>query len=90
MSHAVVLQVKLQSQSPEEAERMLKEMVVPTAKAQAGFESGIWMRSSDNSGMGVVVFDTVENADAAVPVLKPPAGGPELISSTVYEVGAQA
>jgi len=91
MSHAVVLQVKLlQNETPEEAERMLKEMVVPTAKAQTGFQSGIWMRSSDNSGMGVVVFDTVEHADAAVSVLKPPPGGPELMSSTVYEVGAQA
>jgi len=69
---------------------MLKELVVPTAKAQSGFQNGIWMRSSDHSGMGVVVFDTAEHADAAVSALKPPPGGPELMSSTVYEVGAQA
>ncbi len=69
---------------------MLKEMVIPTAKAQAGFQSGIWMRSSDNSGIGVVVFDTEEHAEAAMSALKPPPGGPELMSSTVYEVGATA
>ena len=91
MPHAVVLQVKLlQDESPEEAERMLKELVVPTAKAQSGFQSGIWMRSSDNSGMGVVVFETAEQAEAAMSALKPPPGGPELMSSTVYEIGAQA
>jgi hypothetical protein len=90
MSHAVVLQVKLLEENFEEAERMLKEMVVPNAKAQSGFQKGIWMRSADHSGLGVVVFDSAENAEAAVSALKPPPGGPELISSTVYEVGAQA
>jgi hypothetical protein len=91
MSHAVVLRVKLlEGESPGEAERMLKDLVVPAAKAQSGFQNGIWMRSSDNTGMGVVVFDTEEHADAATSALKPPPGGPELISSTVYEVGAQA
>jgi hypothetical protein len=41
--------------------------------------------------MGVIVFDTAENAAAAQEVLKPPAGaGPELISSELYEVGARA
>jgi hypothetical protein len=90
MSHAVVLQVKLAGGSPEEAEQMLKEVVVPNAKAQSGFQKGIWMRTPDNSGMGVVLFDTEKNAEAAVSALKPPPGGPELLSSTVYEVGAEA
>jgi hypothetical protein len=90
MSHAVVLQVKLLEEDAEEGERMLKELVVPNAKAQSGFEKGIWMRSAENKGLGVVVFDTAENAEAAMSALKPPPGGPELISSTVYEVGAEA
>jgi len=90
MSHAVVLQVKLAEGSAEEAERMLKELVIPNAKAQSGYQKGIWMRSADNSGLGVVVFDTAENAEAALSALKPPPGGPVLISSTVYEVGAEA
>jgi hypothetical protein len=90
MSHAVVLQVKLAGGTDEDAQQMLRELVVPNAKAQPGFEKGIWMRSAENAGLGVVVFDTAENAEAAVSALKPPPGGPELISSTVYEVGAQA
>lgn len=90
MSHAVVLQVKLPEGSAEDGDRMLKEQVIPNAKAQPGFQKGIWMRSTDSQGLGIVVFDTAENAEAAVSVLKPPAGGPVLVSSTVYEVGAEA
>ena len=91
MSHAVVLQVKLLSgEDPDAAERMLNEIVVPTAKAQSGFQKGTWMRSTDNTGMGVVLFDTAENVEAAMSTLKPPPGGPELVSCTVYQVGAEA
>jgi hypothetical protein len=90
MSHAVVLQVNLSNGTEEEAEQMLKELVVPNAKAQSGFEKGIWMRSAENAGLGVVVFDTQANAEAAASALKPPPGGPELIASTIYEVGAEA
>ena len=90
MSHAVVLQVKLQEASAEDSQRMLDELVVPSAKAQPGFQRGIWMRSADNTGYGVVLFDSEANASAAVSNLKPPPGGPELISSTVCEVGAEA
>ena len=90
MPHAVVLQVKLPESPPEEAEQMLKEIVIPTAKAQSGFQKGIWMRAADNAGMGVVLFDTQKNAESAVSALKPPPGGPELLSTTVYEVGAEA
>jgi hypothetical protein len=48
------------------------------------------MRSADNAGMGIVVFDTAQNASAAQSALKPPPGGPVLISNTVYEVAAEA
>jgi hypothetical protein len=90
MAHAVVLQVKLPpSDSPEEGLTMLKDFVVPQAQAVTGFQHGIWMHDGLN-GMGVVVFDTAENAAAAVDQLKPPPGGPELVSGVVYEVGAEA
>ena len=90
MSHAVVLQVQLPADDPEADERMLKEMVIPQAKAQPGFEKGIWMRSADGTGMGIAVFANEEAATAAADVLKPPPGGPPLLSSTLYEVGAEA
>lgn len=92
MPYSVVMRVKLPQITPEEDERMLREMVIPHAKQQPGFASGTWMRNSQNQseGLGVVVFETEDNARAAAEVLKPPPGGPELVSVDVYEVGAQA
>ncbi len=90
MAHAVIMQVKLSDGgNSEEGRRMLEEMVIPHAKSQAGFESGIWL-NSDGNGTGVVVFDSEEHARAAQETLKPPPGGPELVSSVIAEVGAQA
>ncbi len=68
---------------------MLEEVVVPNAKSQPGFQSGTWMNSGGN-GMGVAVFDSAEHATAAQEALKPPPGGPELVSTAIYEVGATA
>ena len=90
MAHAVVVQVLLpEGGEPEEGIRMLNEQVIPNAKAQAGFQRGIWMSEGVN-GMGIIVFDTAENAATAQEALKPPPGGPQLVSSTVYLVGAEA
>jgi len=89
---AVVMHVKLpEGVSPEDDIAMLRDFVVPLAKAQAGFKNGTWARNGKGHGMGVIVFDTAENAAAAQDVLKPPGGqGPELISSDLYEMGGQA
>jgi hypothetical protein len=90
MAHAVVMQVKLdQDVGPDEGKRMLEEIVVPLAKAQAGFQNGIWLHDGKGTGRGVIVFDTPENAASAQGALEPPPGGPELVSSEIYEVGAQ-
>jgi hypothetical protein len=91
MAHALVMQVKLApAGTPEEADAMLKEIVVPLAKSQAGFQSGTWLHDGEGSGSAVLVFDTAENAEAAKGVLKPPPGGPELVSSAVHVVAAEA
>jgi hypothetical protein len=92
MAHAVVMQVQLsKDDEPEAAVKMLTEMVIPNAKAQTGFQSGTWMRNEETAlGTGVVLFDTEENAKAAQKNLKPPEGGPELISSSVCIVGGTA
>lgn len=69
---------------------MLNEIVVPQATALAGFQSGTWMNARGN-GMGVVVFDTEQNANEAQMYLQPPDGAPTtFVSSSVTEVGAQA
>ena len=91
MAHAIVMQVKLpQERSPDDAQRMLEEVVIPLAKSQVGFENGTWLHDGKGSGMGVIVFATAENAESAQAVLKPPPGGPEMVSSELYEVGGQA
>ncbi len=91
MSHAVVMQVKLpEGVSPEERERVLNEQIIPNAKKQSGFQKGVWMRSADNTGVGMVVFDTDEHARAAVSNLQPPPGGPVVTSCAVYEIRAEA
>lgn len=91
MAHAVVMQVKLdQDVSPDEGQRMLEEVVMPLAKSQAGFENGTWLHDGKGNGMGVIVFATAENAESAQAALKPPPGGPELVSIEHYEVGGQA
>jgi hypothetical protein len=91
MSHAVVINVNLPGEgTPEDGLKMLNEMVIPQARAQQGFQSGTWM-NDHGKGMGVVLFDTEENANAAKQQLRPPVGTPTtFVSSSVYEVGAQA
>jgi hypothetical protein len=91
MSHAVVINVNLPVDgTPEEGLKMLNEMVIPQARSQEGFQNGTWM-NDHGKGMGVVVFDTEEHADAAQKNLRPPVGIPTtFVSSSVYEVGAQA
>lgn len=90
MAHAVVVQVKLaEGGRTEEGRRMLEEVVVPNARSQPGFKSGIWMNNGED-GRAVVVFGSEEQARAALDNLKPPPGGPTLVSSELFEVGAEA
>ena len=92
MPFAVMFHVTLPQGTPEEDQKMLDELVVPAAKAQAGFVRGVWMRkTADTSyGVGVVVFDSEQQAKAASEALRPPPGGPELNSVDIFEVGALA
>lgn len=90
MAHAVVIEVKLpEGGRSEEGRQMLDEVVVPNAKSQPGFKSGIWMNNGE-AGRAVVVFDSEDHARSALDVLKPPPGGPTLVSSEVFEVAVQA
>jgi hypothetical protein len=91
MSHAVVINVNLPALGTlEEGLKMLNEIVIPQARSQEGFQSGTWMNDHGN-GLGVVVFDTEEHANAAQQNLKPPVGtATTFVSSTVYQVDAQA
>jgi hypothetical protein len=43
---------------------VLREQLVPRVKQAPGFVKAYWLRSRDNHGMSVVVFETEETAEA--------------------------
>jgi hypothetical protein len=90
---AWALAVTVSLEGTERSEQMLREQIVPTIKQQAGFQSGTWMRSNDGTkGMGVVLYDTQANAEAAraaLPQARPP-GAPPVTNSDLFEVLVQA
>ena len=93
--HGVIVQVKIDSNHEEEAERMLHEAVVPAAKGLAGFTSGTWLRALEgDGGRGVLLFESEEAARAAVERIRsegPPPGVPVTLETVdAYEVLAQA
>jgi hypothetical protein len=92
--HAVVVQVSIGAGRGEEATNMLREEVVPGAREQPGFVSGTWIRhSSGERGMGIVLFESQEAAEATAQVIRsqPAEGLPVTRESVeVYEVLAQA
>jgi hypothetical protein len=89
MAHAIVMQVNL-VEDPVEGLKMLDEVVVPRAKAQPGFQRGMWLHNEARTGTGVIVFDTEEHASAAMEVMQPPPGGPIVINCAVFEIAREA
>jgi hypothetical protein len=89
--YALVVTVSLEG--AQDGEEMLRQQVIPAVKQQAGFLSGTWSRSEDgNNGMGIVLFDTKDNAKAAeqgTPRVRPE-GAPAITGSSVHEVVGQA
>ncbi len=92
--YGVVNEVEIDSSRADEAEKLLNEFVVPTAKALAGFGSGKWLRSLDGKqGRGVLLFESEAAARAAVEEIRqgPPPGAPVTVKHiAVYEVLAEA
>ena len=90
MTHAVVMQVKLDPDSDiEHRHSILNDFVVPAAKALPGFQKGIWMNDGAGIGTCVVVFETEDHAKSAVVPLTP-VGGPQVVSNGVHEVEIEA
>ena len=93
--HGVIVQVTIDASGEEEARKMLHEVVVPQAKALAGFAGGTWLRALDgDGGRGVLLFESEEAARAAVERIRsegPPPGAPATLESVEpFEVLAQA
>jgi hypothetical protein len=95
MPYAFVAHVSFhEGTDPDFAQKMLEGEVVPFVKSQAGFQKGIWARNVDGkSGIGTAVFDTEANAKAAGEAIRAqprPAQAPQITSTGVYEVVAEA
>jgi hypothetical protein len=93
--HGVIVQVKIDPNREEEARKMLREVVVPSAKGLAGFASGSWLRAlQGDRGMSVLLFESEEAAQAAVEEIRsqgPPQGVPVTLEAVdAYAVLAQA
>ena len=93
MAHAFVAHVALEGRTAEEGQRLLNERIVPAVKQHPGFQRGLWLRSRDGStGMGIIVFDTEENAQAwrdGMAAVRP-AEAPPITGSEIFEVSVQA
>lgn len=92
--YAVLVTVDLEAARADESKKLLDETTIPAAKSLTGFARGVWLRSGDNSnGRGVMLFDSEENATAAVAAAKqgPPPGGPVSVRSVeTFEVLGEA
>jgi hypothetical protein len=92
--YAFVVNVEFAPDSdPDDNQKMLHEGAIPAVKAQPGFQRGVWVRNLERTaGMGIAIFDTEENANAAakeIPARRPP-NAPTIVQSGVWEVAAEA
>jgi hypothetical protein len=60
--HAVIVDVSINNM--EEAERDLRERVVPRVSQSPGFVSGVWIENGEGKGHSVALFETEEAANA--------------------------
>ena len=89
MAHALMTTVSLEGLSPADSEKLLNAEVIPILKGLPGFQRGVWLRSADDkTGMGIVVFDSEEQAVAAREGMNQmrPADAPPVISADIYTV----
>jgi hypothetical protein len=87
--HAVIIDVSISD--VDQAQRELRERVVPTVSQAPGFVSGFWMERGEGQGHSVVVFESEEAASAVAQQVR--SNAPEAVtidSVGVHEVVAHA
>lgn len=91
--HAVLVTLELDPSRMDEALQNLHGFAIPAIKQGAGFVSGTWIRSADEtSGHSVLLYEREEDAQAAKQraAAGPPPGAPlRFVSAEVFEVLAQ-
>jgi hypothetical protein len=90
--HAVVVQATIKDF--ERARKGLTEETVPAVSQAPGFVAGYWTRSEDNRGVGMVVFESEEAAQAIAERIRsegpPDPGAVSIDNIEVREVVAHA
>jgi len=81
--HAVVLMVTIND--PEAAISKLREEVVPVVKEAPGLVTGHWTRKGD-SGIGMIVFESEDAANAASEQAEAAANADENVTLNSVEV----
>jgi hypothetical protein len=94
MNTAVVGHVTIDPARLDEAEEFLKGTVVPMVKGSKGFVSGIWTHSDEGKGVGIVTFESQQDAEAFVAQMRsmdfPPESPVTPDSFDVYQIAATA
>ncbi len=52
--YGITVDVRVDPKREEEARKMLREMVVPSAKARPGFAAGYWLRATEGDVLRAV------------------------------------
>ena len=88
--YVVFTVVQIDSGKLPDARQMLEAQLIPGVKQAPGFAKGIWF-GDDQSGHGVVVFESREQAEQVRHQLNSVvAEGMRVVESGVYEVHAEA
>jgi hypothetical protein len=94
MPTAVVGHVTIDPTRMDEAEKYLNATVVPMVRGTKGFVSGIWTHSDDGKGVGIVTFESDQDAQAFAAQMQsmamPPDGPVTADSFEVYQIAATA
>jgi hypothetical protein len=90
MAHAVVVQVRIEPGSDiEHRHAILNDFVIPEVRPLPGFRKGSWLNDGAGTGICIVLFDSEDNAKAAVAPLTP-TNGPAVLSVGVSAVEIEA
>jgi hypothetical protein len=83
--HAVVVQVTIQDF--ERGREFLTSQVVPRVSQAPGFVAGYWVRTDDNLGRSLIVFESKEAADTAKQMIEANAGEDDSVTLGSVDVG---
>jgi hypothetical protein len=67
--HAAMVTVTIDPTQADQAEKALREQVIPMVSDAPGFVAGYWLEPADGRAVSLVLFDTEEQARQTAPPL---------------------